>query len=122
MSVMLMIAILSWSAVADEGAGSEECVTDENSLLQMNVQMDHIDEQKKVGTMAQWALGENMARESQVQAELATKVLAAARRALKHTEVWAKLAHKAASKGASQDDDGGANKGASQDDDWGDKN
>ena len=34
--LMVMVAILSCSAVADEGAGSEEGVTDEHALLQMN--------------------------------------------------------------------------------------
>ena len=46
--LMVMVAILS---VADEGAGSEEGVTDEHALLQMNFQTDLIDEQKKEGTM-----------------------------------------------------------------------
>ena len=81
-----------------------ECVTDEHSLLQVHVQAVRSDEQRKVGTMApetedlEQEQVENMVmeRESQVQAELATKVLVAAKNALKSTQTWARLARQAA--------------------------
>ena len=46
---LVMIALLSWHTVAEDGTGSEECAADEHALLQVNVQTDKIDRQNISG-------------------------------------------------------------------------